>query len=232
MNDDTAALLGRLSALDSNLVSDVMDAAGLPERVLAPGIAGLDHERALVGEALCARGVNLAEGPKPENPLTLFDIDAALFQGAVVVIENGGAPDSALVGGFVVRSWQQLGAVGMVTDGLVRDSREIIEIAFPLFCSGTTPAASGGRWALASVSRGADLPARAGGIITLRDGDLLIGDADGVSVIPQEHAKLVIDAAETLKEIENRIFASIRTGHSRKEAFAANPRFDHVPRLV
>lgn len=231
MNDETAALVGRLAALDSNLVSDVLDAAGLPGHVLAPGVAALDPGRALAGVALCARGVNLAEHGKPARALTLFDIDSALFPGAVVILENGGAPDSALIGGFVARGWQAAGAAGMVSDGLVRDSREIVEMAFPLFASGTTPAASGGRWALVSVGEGAELPARGGGRVQVRDGDLVIGDADGVSVIPCEHADAIVAAAETLKAIEGRITAMLRAGRSRKEAFAANPRFEHVPKL-
>ena len=223
--------LQRLEALDSNILSDVMDAAGLRDQVLTPTLRPLDPAARIVGVALCVRGAGGAAGT-PHAPLTPFDIDAALFPGAVVVMDSGGAVDSSLLGGFVARSWQLAGARGMVTDGLVRDSGEIVELGFPVFAAGTTPAASGGRWNLLSVGGSATLGRLGGGRVEIRDGDLILGDRDGVSVVPAAHADAILAAAETLKAIEGRIGAMMTAGKTRREAFAANPRFDHVPRLV
>lgn len=223
-------LLQRLSRLDSNLVSDVMDTGGLRSQVLAPSIRSIGPVRQLVGVALCGRG-EPTTGLR-QKPGSLFDFDAAMFAGAVVVIEDGPLPCGAVLGGFVARSWQGLGSTGILTSGLVRDSSEIAELGYPMYAAGTTPAANTGRWSLLEVGGDARLPERAGGIVTIRSGDLIIGDADGVSVIPKEHAEPIVSAAERLLEIEAEIRRAMIAGSSRKDAFARNPRFDHIPRFL
>jgi 4-hydroxy-4-methyl-2-oxoglutarate aldolase len=232
MSQSVPEIVKRLANLDSNLVSDVMDAGGLRGQVLAARIRPLDPGFRLLGIALCARGVPVTVDRGPKTALGPFDIDAAMFPGGVVVLENGGPADSAVLGGLMAKSWQALGGRGMVTDGLVRDSRELIEMGFPVFSTGATPAASGGRWALLEVGGEARLEARDGNDLVVRDGDLIVGDIDGCSVVPGAHAEAIVAAAETLKAIEGRIVAMMDSGKGRREAFAANPRFDHVPRFA
>jgi regulator of RNase E activity RraA len=149
-----------------------------------------------------------------------------------VVIEEGPVSSGAVLGGFVARSWQDLGSTGILTSGLVRDSAEINELGYPMYAAGTTPAANSGRWVLTEVGGSARLPERAGTLVTIRSGDLIIGDADGVSIIPQEHAEGIVAAAERLLDIEKNIRAALVAGQGRREAFAANPRFDHIPRFI
>ena len=232
MDGTTNPLVARLGALDSNLVSDVMDVGGLPDQVLHASIRPLDIGRPMVGVAVCARGKAFEGAAPPEATESMFAVDAALFPGAVMVLENGGPATFATIGGFVARSWQGLGSTGMLTDSLVRDSGEIIEIGYPIFCRGTCPAATQRRWALVEVGGTADLPGRNGNAVTIRDGDLIIGDRDGVTVVPQAQAEAIVVAAETLKTIEGRIAAMLADGTTRQAAFKANPRFDHVPRFA
>jgi len=224
-------LIRRLAGLDSNLVCDVMDAGGLRQQALHHTLTPVGGHARIVGVALCARG-EPASAKSGKPALAAFAIDAALFPGCVVVIENGGPPGCSLIGGLMARSWQKAGAVGLVTDGLVRDSPELVEIGFPVFAAGTTPVASGGRWSLIEVGGSIHLPGCDGRPVAIADGDLIIGDADGCAVLPGRHAEAVIAAAEKLKEIEGRIVAMMATGRSRQEAFAAHPRFDHVPRFT
>jgi 4-hydroxy-4-methyl-2-oxoglutarate aldolase len=223
-------LIGRLAGLDSNLVSDIMDAGGLRQQALHHTLRPIGSRARIVGIVLCARGepTSVASG---RPALAAFAIDAALFPGCVVVIENGGAPGCSLIGGLMARSWQTAGAIGLVTDGLVRDSPELAEIGFPVFAAGTTPVASGGRWSLVEVGVPIHLPGCDGRPVAIADGDLIIGDADGCTVLPGPHAAEIISAAEKLKEIEARIIAMMANGKSRQEAFAAHPRFGHVPRF-
>lgn len=220
----------RLAALDSNLVSDVMDVGGLRAQVLAPHIRAIGPVRQLVGVALCGRG-EPATGLR-QTPKSLFDFDDALFPGAVVVIEDGPLPCGAVLGGFVARSWQGLGSAGILTAGLVRDSQEIAELGFPMYAAGTTPAANAGRFVLTEVGGSARLPERGGGLLAIQSGDLIIGDADGVSIIPREHAEPIVAAAERLAAIERDIREAMLAGASRREAFARFPRFDHIPRFA
>lgn len=233
MRNTSESLLQRLEALDSNLVSDVMDMGGLRNQVLSPSISSLESSSLLIGTAVCSKGLVLDGSNKPLSQVSIFDIDAVLFPGAVIVLENGGPATCATIGGFVARSWQTLGSTGMLTDGLVRDSGEIIDLGYPLFSSGTSPAFPQDRWVLVEVGGSVCLPARQEGeTVTIKDGDLIIGDRDGVSIIPQERAEAIVTAAETLKYIEGRIARMMDNGKTRQEAFNENPRFDHVPSFV
>jgi 4-hydroxy-4-methyl-2-oxoglutarate aldolase len=222
-------LIRRLAGLDSNLVSDIMDVGGLRGQVLHHTLRPLDGRSRLVGVAVCARG-EPAGTPDGKPALSAFAIDEVLFPGCVVVIASGGAPRSSVLGGLMARSWQTAGSVGVLTDGLVRDSPELAEIGFPVCAVGTSPAASGGRWSLVEIGGTIHLPGCDGPTV-VRNGDLIIGDADCCTVVPGRDAEAIISAAEKLKQIESRIVAMMATGKSRKEAFAANPRFDHVPRF-
>lgn len=227
-----AALIDRLSALDSNIVSDVLDKAGLRHQVLSPKLRPVDPGRILAGVALCARGRKFEGGDPPAQTASMFDLDAAVTPGAIIVIEYGPDPVCAMLGGFMARGWQASGSVGLVTDGLIRDTAEIAGIGYPAYATGCCPAASVGRWTLTEVGGTATLPGRGSEPVTVNGGDILIGDADGVAVIPQQFADRIVAAAETLKEIEGRILQAMQSGLSRKDAFDANPRFDHIPKLV
>jgi regulator of RNase E activity RraA len=95
---------------------------------------------------------------------------------------------------------QNGGIAGLVTDGLVRDSREIREMGFAVWCRGVTPTAP--------KKNG---PAIVGGVVSIggkviRDGDLVIADDDGVVIWPQERiAELLIKAETRLKQDNERL---------------------------
>ena len=72
------------------------------------------------------------------------------------------------------------GAAGCVTDGMVRDVRAIRALRFPVFHGGIAPLDSKGRGKVAEI----DVPIRCGGV-AVAPGDLIVGDADGVVVVPQ-----------------------------------------------
>jgi 4-hydroxy-4-methyl-2-oxoglutarate aldolase len=229
MSHPQESLVRRLAGLDSNLVSDVMDAGGLRRQALHHSMRPLHGGARIVGVVLCARGEPAGTSNVPS--LSAFAIEEAVFPGCAVVIAYGGTPACSVIGGLMARSWQKAGCAGLVTDGLVRDSPELAELGFPVFAAGTTPIASGGRWSLVELGGHIHMPGADGKPVTLANGDLIIGDADGSTVLPARHAEAIITAAETLKEIEGRIVAMMGAGKSRREAFAANPRFDHVPRF-
>jgi regulator of RNase E activity RraA len=66
------------------------------------------------------------------------------------------------------------------------------------------------------------------GLVTVAPGDYLLGDADGVVVVPARHAAQIVEAAETLEEIEAVIRDEIAAGASREEALGRHARFAHV----
>jgi len=100
--------------------------------------------------------------------------------GDILVIDAKGDTYRAIAGDFIVGLAQTLGIQGIVTDGAVRDIVGIKELNFPVFCKGTTVAASGkAGWGEVNV------PISCGGTI-VNPGDIIVGDADGVVVVQSE----------------------------------------------
>ena len=128
-----------------------------------------------------------------DNKLVLRGISEAK-KGDVLVVDARGWRENAACGDFVVGLAKTLGLSGMVIDGAVRDLAGIRDLDFPVFCLGTTQAASGrhgtGETGV-SISCG-------GAVVNL--GDWIIGDLDGVAVIPAGEEEQVLSAA--LKKLD------------------------------
>jgi regulator of RNase E activity RraA len=127
-------------------------------------------------------------------------------------------------------SAQRKGCAGFVVDGGVRDAPEIVALGLPTFCRYATPLISAKRWRLVR----ADVPVTLSGqvaSVTVSPGDFVVGDGDGLMVIPRGIAADVVAWTERLAEIEEAIVRRIESGASREEAFEAHPRFTHIQRL-
>src|SRR5205807_6086644 len=98
-------------------------------------------------------------------------------------------------------------------------------------CTFLTPVNASRRWRIVSVDEPVHLAGLAGGSVTVRPGDYLLGDADGVIVVPVEIARAAIEAAEQLAHIEGTITQAIRAGGTREQLFAQHPRFAHIRRV-
>lgn len=124
--------------------------------------------------------------------------------GAVLVVAGGSASRTATIGGLLALEMQQAGITGLVTDGLVRDSREIRESGFAVWCRGVTPTAS--------TKHGPALvgsPVSIGGIL-IRDGDLVVADDDGVVIWPQERISELLTRAEDRLQQDNARLARLQ----------------------
>lgn len=128
--------------------------------------------------------------PDGENGAVLEAIRAA-NEGDILVIDAKGNKNRAVAGDFVISLAKGIGLQGFVVDGVIRDIAAIRELDFPVFSLGTTVAAGnkngGGQ---------VNVPIAVGGV-TVQPGDYIIGDVDGVLVVPQEDAERIVAAAET-----------------------------------
>lgn len=109
--------------------------------------------------------------------------------GEVLVVDGGGYADTALWGGIMTRAALKQGIAGLVIDGAVRDIAEIRELGFPVFSRAVVPAGPHKGWG--GVIDG---PIACGGC-PVRPGDLVIGDDDGVCVVPLERAESILAAS-------------------------------------
>ena len=218
--------------LSTSAVSDVLDHCGFPEQSVSSAIAPLSSTMKMAGIAVCFEGVSDADSEHRSAPaLSGFEIDRRMSLGAVLVIAMHGHRASAAVGGLMALSAQRRGCAGFVVDGGVRDAPEIKALGLPTFCRYVTPLNSAARWRLTRADAAISLPGQAASSVSVAPGDFMIGDGDGLMVIPQAIAADVVAWTEQLATIEEAIVKRIGAGASREEAFEAHPRFAHIRRL-
>jgi 4-hydroxy-4-methyl-2-oxoglutarate aldolase len=112
------------------------------------------------------------------------------------------------------------GARGAVIDGGARDTEYMVRLGFPVFCRYRTARDILGRWELQDYN----VPIRVGGV-PITPGDLVLGDRDGVLIIPQGVAEEVITKAEEVVHTENLVRKAILEGMLPLEAYNKYGRF-------
>lgn len=133
----------------------------------------------------------------------------SLNPGDVLVIEARGEKGTGTVGDILALRAQVRGAAGIVTDGGVRDLDAVTALGIPAYHSGAHPAVLGRK----HVPWDTDLTIACGGT-AVQPGDVIVGDADGVLVIPPALIEEVVDAAIEQERQETFIAAQVAAGES------------------
>ena len=192
-------------------ISDAMDKLGIRGHPM--GIYRMwDACPKIVGTACTMKLVPLSES-KESTVIGTLEAIVAGHIGDVLVIDGGNDPVFNNMGGVAAATSVQRGLVGCVADGLVRDIDEYKMLKFPVFARGPVQTSVRGRCAYGG--RGMDV--NIGGA-KVRDGDLIVGDENGLLVIPKEAIKEVLSIAQTLKTIEDSVIAAVRRGEDPIEA--------------
>jgi 4-hydroxy-4-methyl-2-oxoglutarate aldolase len=126
--------------------------------------------------------------------------------GDILVIDAGGTERATPWGSMSSQAAKMRGLGGCVTNGAVRDIEELIEIGLPVFAKGTSV-----RGNVKLHPGWIGLPICVGGVV-VKPGDIMIGDSDGVVVLPTERAEEVCAKAEEQQKKEKEIFRRIRSG--------------------
>ncbi|MFB3041935.1 MAG: RraA family protein, partial [Candidatus Poribacteria bacterium] len=106
------------------------------------------------------------------------------------------------------------GARGAIVEGFIRDTKQIIEMQFPVFMTGISPVDSSGRGDVIAYN----VPIECGGV-KVNPGDIVFGDYDGVVVIPKKVENKVIEAALEKVSGENRTRDELLKGSTLKEVY-------------
>ncbi|MGH2382786.1 MAG: RraA family protein [Candidatus Limnocylindria bacterium] len=201
------------SILTSALVADAMDALGLPARCLGWDIVPLQAEQVLVGRAFTVRQIGVEAPPRTPYRGLLRALDE-IGPDEVFVIPTDRSTKAAVWGELVATASRHRGAAGALTDGLVRDSKMLRALDFPVFARGTTPLDTNGRLEITDVAPEAvidDVP--------IRRGDLIVGDADGVIVVAWETAGDVVERVRAKLVGEAQFRRAVSTGTAPSVAF-------------
>ncbi|MBC7340395.1 MAG: RraA family protein [Firmicutes bacterium] len=143
--------------------------------------------------------VSVAHG---DNLMVHKAIDMAQ-PGDVIVVSAGGDVSRAIVGELMCRCAQWRGVAGMVVDGAVRDGEGIREMGFPVFAGGLTPAGP-----YKNGPGEINVPVACGGVVVF-PGDIVVGDGDGVVVIPAPDAESVLAKAEGRRAREEKALVDV-----------------------
>lgn len=188
--------------------------------VTVDGLRPLEGSAKIVGTARTLRFVPNREdlfashGGGLNAQKRVFD---SVGEGEVIVIEARGEVGSATLGDVLAIRAHVRGAAGIVTDGGVRDVEAVAAVGIPVHCAGTHPAVVGRR----HVPWDHDLTIACGGA-TVQPGDIVVGDADGVVVIPPALAEEVADAAIAQEDEDAWIAEQVKAGHSIDGLFPMN----------
>ncbi len=181
--------------LASTLASDATEGRG----VLPPWIGSLKPNARAVGPAF------VALMSQDDNLSVREAIQTPHSPGSVLVVAGGSTSRTATIGGLMALEMQNAGIVALVTDGLVRDAREIRQLQqFSVWCRGVTPAAS---YKQGPVVVGGSISL--GGIL-IRDGDLVIADEDGVVIWQKEQINSLLSKADAKRQQDNTRLARLQ----------------------
>ena len=206
--DDKALFALIKEELYTAVVGDIMDKMGYTHQFLPPQIRPLRDDMRIAGRAMTVLEADVLEGTKESgvNPL--------LKRSNEVYICSGSSPRYALWGELMSARAMQCKAAGAVVNGYSRDTKGILALNFPCF--------SYGPYAQDQAPRGKVIdyrvPIEMDGV-RINDGDILVGDIDGVCVVPREIEEEVFTRALEKARGERMVLKKIQEGMKARDAF-------------
>ncbi|MBB4662406.1 RraA family protein [Conexibacter arvalis] len=207
--------VNRLAELGAALASDCLDRLGVTDMVMDARIRPLTPGFRVAGYAATVKVVAVDAPPADFSDAYKMEIAAvdALQPGDVMVVsESDGA---AFWGELLASASRFRGAAGVVADSCARDANALIDMGFPSFVRGLDPRDSYGRVDVEEIA----VPVDCGGV-TVRPGDCVVADIDGVVVVPAERVAEVLALAEEKRATESTMRGELSTGLSMEAAFA------------
>ena len=149
--------------------------------------------------------------PGSDNTLIHYALDL-IEPGDVLIVDGGSDVNRALMGEIMFTYGKQRGLAGVVVDGAIRDIDCLDYLDLPVYAKGITP-----QGPYKNGPGEINVPVACGGQVVF-PGDIIVGDTDGVVVIPQRDAAYIIDLAEAKKEAEIVRIEGYRRGELDREA--------------
>jgi len=208
VTDDLKGLL----AVGTATVSDALDRLGL--KGSAHGIAPLANGPRMAGPAYTVRYVPVGD-PKG----TVGDYIDDIPPGAVAVLDNQGRTDATVWGDILTEYAASRGIAGTAIWGVCRDVATALRLGYPMYSHGRFMRTGKDRVEVADTQVPVAL-----GDVQVRPGDIVLGDDDGVVVVPRHRLAEVTDLAVSIAEREDAITAAVLSGET---ISAARARFGY-----
>lgn len=211
-------LAQRFGKVQTAMLADALDELGYLKCTLPPDIRPVASGMRFAGPAYTVTGRRSAE---PLDRMTTLrqalKVLGSVPADHVCVFEaNDGAGFSAHIGEFHATCMVANGAVGSITDGGSRDTKELTALGYPVFSRYKTPQDSLPRWEMLDTGRNITI-----GDVEIEPGTFLVADEDGVIAVPNEVRDKVLTMAETAAAEEAGILDEVKKGVPPLDAFLA-----------
>jgi regulator of RNase E activity RraA len=216
-HDANARRAERLRRLYTGAVADILDElapVSYRNQCLPVPMRPLTQTMKVAGPAFTirARLRHYDDGVDPRY--RQMDMLDAIYPHSVIVVEPGDDDVASHWGELMSTVAIGKGATGAVINGGLRDSAQIIGLDFPVFCKYFTPRTAAYRSQITDFG----VPLLVGGVI-VQPGDFVLGDIDGIVVIPTAVVDEVIEKAESVRDRERIVFDLLKAGGNIRELF-------------
>lgn len=198
----SAEVAKKAAEFPSSILADVAGRRG----ALSGRIAPLSPSMRFSGPAITVE-------VRPGDNLMIHAAMAIAKPGDVILVDGRGDLTSALMGEIMSQQCVALGVAGVVIDGAVRDCEAIRELGFPMYAAGLNP-----NGPTKFVPGRLNHPISIGGV-TVNPGDLVVGDADGVTVIERDKAEAMLPLAAEKVAMESKRIADIKSRKALRPAW-------------
>ena len=202
--DAIAALEGAMTGQ----VADALGGLGALDAAIKPIAGAPPAMRSFVGPAFPCMN-------SPADQLALVGALAYAEPGDVLVVGTESYLGTAVIGDLMAGMLLNRGVAGLVTDGAVRDTPGIIGVGLPVYCAGVSPNSpqrNGPGTAGLAISIGG---------VTVNPGDIVVGDVDGVVVVPRDALDAVIEHVNDIKRMETEVEAKVKDGLTYPDSWRA-----------
>jgi regulator of RNase E activity RraA len=206
-------LADRLERCYASAVHDVLREMGHGNCVLPPQIRALDPGRRLAGEIHTISG-HIDQTLSRHETLLRWSRVLSRVPGGKVLVCQPNTKAVALMGELSARALMVKETRGYVVDGHCRDTDFILELGFPVYCELNTPADIVERWTYDALGEPVTI-----GTVTVRSGDYLIADRDGVVIVPREIAEEAVLRTEQVMSTESEMRNAIVAGMDPEQAY-------------
>lgn len=219
----SADIVARYRALPdlTSSIADILDAYGVDSAIPTTALPPIAPGQRMVGPAVTVRhgaarktsGYFIATKTSPK--LAAMDAVTLSKPGDVMVIDGSACPAASNIGGIMATAVAAKGFAGVVVDGCVRDTDNMRAMKLAVWARGATPRTGKHRFELLEFN---GVVVIAG--VQIRPGDLMLGDSDGVIVVPLALAAEVLARAEEVAAKEKTLISAISSGASASETAA------------
>lgn len=215
MDDQMAEseLCERYAKLYPGAITDILDEIGYEDQTLSQEIGPIEDGMTTSGLAYPIVGRPNRSIDAEENITRILRMLGDASPESVLIYQTNDEKYSH-IGDLSVAALKAQGCRGAVIDGGARDVSAILEMNFPVFTTHLTPEDAVPRWELLDW----DCSAVVGGV-DVNPGDIVVGDVDGVVVVPQHLAIDVLERAEELVQTENEVRKAVANGMKPIDAY-------------